>query len=346
MVIPAHNEEAVVGSVIGDVLGADYPRELLEVWVLADRCSDQTASVARTAGARVAERTDGPAGKGQLLGWFFKQVEIGPEQTLVVFDSDNRVPKDFFGRVADEMDSGKKVVQVYLDAPDRNGSWVSTASAMTYWAGNRMIQLARSNLGWSADLGGTGMCFSGEVVAAAGGFGESLVEDNELAVRLALDGIKVTWLHHLRILDEKPAEVSVAVRQRARWKAGKRSVRRKYWRALVGEGIRRRKWALFDQALRLVQPSRTVLALTTGLFLALALFGFDWVFPWGIWATLGFLQFFTPVAFLRRDGFSWSVVSRYPLLVGLALLWFPVTLLSHKVANWYHTPHGRVSGNG
>lgn len=210
---------------------------------------------------------------------------------------------------------------------------------MSYWAGNRMVQLARSNLGWSADLGGTGMVLASEALDEVGGFGGSLAEDNELAVRLALAGIPISWLHDVRIVDEKPGSVGVAVRQRARWKAGRRSVRRRYLTRLLAAGLQLRRWALIDQALRLIQPSRTVVAGVTGILLLLSLFGFDWLFPWPVWAALATVQFVFPGFFLRRDGFPWSTVVRYPLLAGLAILWFPVTVISRRIGGWYHTPH-------
>ena len=73
-----------------------------------------------------------------------------------------------------------------MSNPD--ASALTTAAALSYWASNRMVQLARRNLGWSADLGGTGMCLTGEALAAVGGFGTSATEDQELVARLVLAG--------------------------------------------------------------------------------------------------------------------------------------------------------------
>ena len=61
------------------------------------------------------------------------------------------------------------------------------------------------------------MCITEAALAAAGGFGDSLVEDQELGVRLFLSGHRVRWLHDVRIADEKPVAVEVAIRQRSRW---------------------------------------------------------------------------------------------------------------------------------
>jgi cellulose synthase/poly-beta-1,6-N-acetylglucosamine synthase-like glycosyltransferase len=51
LIIPAYDEEAVIGRKVADALALDYPRELLEVIVASDGSSDRTAERAREAGA-------------------------------------------------------------------------------------------------------------------------------------------------------------------------------------------------------------------------------------------------------------------------------------------------------
>jgi cellulose synthase/poly-beta-1,6-N-acetylglucosamine synthase-like glycosyltransferase len=173
--------------------------------VLADRCTDRTAEIARTQGVEVAERSDGPDGKGAALAWYLSEHPLDPAEALVVLDADNRVPSNLLARFADELDAGHHTLQAYLDVSNPDASPVATASALSYWASNRMVQLARTNLGWTADLGGTGMCLTAEAIEAAGGFGTSLVEDQEMGVRLFAAGIKVRWLHDVRIRTKSPS---------------------------------------------------------------------------------------------------------------------------------------------
>jgi glycosyltransferase involved in cell wall biosynthesis len=51
IIVAAHDEQAVIAEKVGNVLALDYPRELLEVIVACDGCADQTAELARRAGA-------------------------------------------------------------------------------------------------------------------------------------------------------------------------------------------------------------------------------------------------------------------------------------------------------
>lgn len=336
VVIPAHDEETVVGRVLDDVGSLDYPPAAVEVWVIADRCSDSTAEVAGSLGASVAERHAGPAGKGAALSWYLDEHPLSPDETLVVIDADNRVPTDLLGRLSDEIDQGHQALQCYLDVTDPDESLLAEASALSYWAGNRMVQLARSNLGWSADLGGTGMAITASALADAGGFGDTLTEDQDLGIRLLLGGHRVEWVHDVKVRDEKPSSVGVTIRQRARWMVGKRSARRRHLLPLLRSGSP----AGLDMAIRLLQPSRAFVALVSGvLTAAAAVTGSSWLLPWEVWGTVTAVQVLEPLPFLARDGVAPRRLIRYPVLVLLAALWIPIRLLSQRVTGWYHTPH-------
>jgi cellulose synthase/poly-beta-1,6-N-acetylglucosamine synthase-like glycosyltransferase len=340
VVIPAHDEEAVIGVLLADLGGSSYPPDRFSVSVVADRCTDATADIGRRSGALVLERSDGQQGKGAALSWYLQKEPLAADEALMVFDADNRVPADALGRIVDEMAAGHEVVQCYLDVANPRESLIAEASALSYWAGNRMVQLARSNLGWSADLGGTGMAFTAAALEQVGGFGDSLTEDQDLGVRLLLAGRRVEWLHDVRIRDEKPATVGVAVRQRARWMAGKREAARKHFGALV----RRATPASLDQALRLVQPGRSFVALVSVLMTVLALVtASNWFLPWPVWAVATAVQVLEPIPFLARDGVSAGQLARYPLLMILAALWIPVRIVSGLVKGLYHTPHRGAS---
>lgn len=336
VVVPAHNEALVIGVVLADLRASEYPADLMDIWVVDDRSTDTTAKVGRDLGVSVAARAEGPSGKGHALGWYLATHPLHPDQVLVVFDADNRVPPDVLGRIADEIDNGHSVVQCYLDVTEPGGSWLAEASALSYWAGNRMVQLARSNLGWSSDLGGTGMAMTPRALDDSGGFVPSLTEDQDLGVRLLIAGHRVEWLHDVRIQDEKPNSIGVAVRQRARWMSGKRATRRHH----LGTLLRLRSAAAADMAIRLIQPGRSFVALVSGILTVMAFTtSWTWLLPWQWWALLTLLQLLLPIPFLIRDQVEPRHILRYPLLALLAALWIPVRLVSSRVQGWYHTPH-------
>ena len=342
VVVPAHDEEGVISGVLADLASDPYPA--FNVVVLADRCTDQTAEVATGRGVMAVERSDGPGGKGAALSWYLDAYPLDDDEALVVFDADNRLPPGALARIADELDAGHDIVQCYLDVENPDGSVLATASAMSYWAGNRMVQLARDNLGWASDLGGTGMAFTAEALERIGGFGTSLTEDQEIGVRAALADVRVAWLHDVRIRDEKPTDLTTTVRQRSRWMSGKREVAKLHLRPLWSAAIRRRSFRLFDQGLRLVQPGRSFVALLSGALAVAAVATRSRLLfsPW-IWITAAVGQFVQPIPFLLRDGVPPRYVLRYPFLAVLAALWIPVRVVSSRVnGDWFHTPHTGV----
>ena len=56
VLICARNEQRVIGDLIASLRGQTYDQSLLSIFVLADNCTDDTAMVARVAGAHVYER--------------------------------------------------------------------------------------------------------------------------------------------------------------------------------------------------------------------------------------------------------------------------------------------------
>lgn len=73
-IIPAHNEEAVIKNLIESLNEQDYPKELYDIYVIADNCSDATAEIAKDTGAIVYKRFDEQnKTKGAALNWFLQQ---------------------------------------------------------------------------------------------------------------------------------------------------------------------------------------------------------------------------------------------------------------------------------
>ena len=91
-IIPAHNEENVVANLVKSLKAQNYPKELFDIYVIADNCTDNTAKVAQDAGAIVYERFDATRKtKGYAMQWFLKQKieENADYDAFCVFDADN-----------------------------------------------------------------------------------------------------------------------------------------------------------------------------------------------------------------------------------------------------------------
>ena len=74
LIISAHNEEAVIANMVESLKKLDYPKEYYDIYVIADNCTDNTAAIAKEAGAIVYKRFDeANKTKGHALNWFINQ---------------------------------------------------------------------------------------------------------------------------------------------------------------------------------------------------------------------------------------------------------------------------------
>jgi cellulose synthase/poly-beta-1,6-N-acetylglucosamine synthase-like glycosyltransferase len=336
-VIPAHNEQYVLGGLLDDMERQDYQADLLRTVVLADRCTDGTVDLA-TGRAEVVERHHGPDGKGPLLSWYLSQDPVTAGEALLVLDADNRVGETFVSGMADAFDAGYDAAQAYVDTSNPDESWLATAGALSYWASNRMVQLARHRLGWNPDLGGTGSGFGPEAVSVLLTAEDSLTEDQEQSARLAAAGLRVAWLHENRVRDQKPSRLGVALQQRARWMSGRRQTRRQNRRRLAGAALKQRSWGPIDLLIRQTQPGRTFMVLVA-VGLAIGALFTDLLWPWWVWVGVAAIQVLVPLLFLSREEVPVRYLLRYPLLIVFGLIWLPVRVTSARIRGWYHTPH-------
>lgn len=256
--IPAHNEDLVIDNIVENLKQLNYPKDSYDVFVIADNCTDNTAATAKAAGASVLERFDDKdKGKGFALKWAFEKVlytEDCDYDAAVVFDADNLVSRNFLREMNNKLCDGYKVLQGYIDSKNPDDSWITTSYSMAFWTSNRLFQCARSFLGLSCEIGGTGFCMDVNVLKQVGWHATCLVEDLEFTMKLVLSGIKVGWAHEAVVYDEKPLTLAQSWKQRRRWMQGFADVCSRYFFKLLAKGIKERNAALIDCAIYTLQP--------------------------------------------------------------------------------------------
>ncbi len=236
-VIPAHNEEIVVGNLIASLQKQNYPKDLYDIYVIADNCTDNTAEVARKAGAIVYERFDEEhKTKGYALDWFLKQKieENAPYDAFCIFDADNIVDVNFLKNMNKKLCQGEEVVQGYRDIKNPTDSWVSAGYAIFYWTMNRFYHLARYNLGLSPLINGTGFMVKFDLVKPTNGFDTvTLTEDIEFSLKTIISGKKLGWATDAIVYDEQPVGFKQSWSQRSRWTVGHIQCLKEYTKPLA-----------------------------------------------------------------------------------------------------------------
>lgn len=345
IVVAAYNEEKVIGELIRNLQDLDYPKELYDVYVVADNCTDSTAAIAAGKGATVIERFNQvDKGKGYALEYAFNNIfDRGiPYDAVVVFDADNLVAKDFLSIMNGHLLKGEKIVQGYLDTKNAHDTWITKAIYISYVLTNRFWQLSKYNLGFTCALGGTGMCLSVEMLKRYGWGMTSLTEDLEFQTKALLNNIKVCWAHDAKVYDEKPLSLMQSWRQRKRWMQGHTNVAGRYAGRLFLEGIRTRNFAMIDGAMYLVQPFFLML---TGLSLIGNFFMYEQVYDKPMIAIVSFFSQFIYFGIgltlekVSLKAYWWLLF--YPIF---ALTWLPVAFIGFAMRKnkvWSHTLHIR-----
>ena len=254
-IIPAHNEEMVVGNLIESLKQQNYPKELYDIYVIADNCTDSTAKVAKEVGAIVYERFDPDhKTKGYALQWFLKQKieENADYDAFFVFDADNIVDKNFIVNMNKKLCQGEDVVQGYRDIKNPTDNWITAGYALFYWTMHRLYHLARYNIGLSPLLNGTGFMVRFDVVKPNGWETETLTEDIEFSLKRIIQGKKLGWATDAIVYDEQPTSFKQSWSQRSRWTVGHMQCIKRYTVELFNSVRKHKTLMNFDGFLYIV----------------------------------------------------------------------------------------------
>ena len=254
-IIPAHNEEAVVANLIESLKKQTYNKDLYDIYVIADNCTDNTAKVAKQAGAIVYERFDETKKtKGYALNWFLQQKikENAPYDALFIFDADNIVDKDFIKNMNKKLCQGEDVVQGYRDIKNPSDNWISSGYALFYWTMHRFYHLARYNLGLSPLLNGTGFMVKFDVIKPQGWDTVTLTEDIEFSLKRIIAGKKLGWATDAICYDEQPTGFKQSWSQRSRWTVGHMQCIKEYTKSLAQAAKKNKTMMNFDGLLYIV----------------------------------------------------------------------------------------------
>lgn len=353
IVIAAHNEAFVVGQLVENLHILDYPTDLYDIFVVADNCTDQTASISKKAGATVLERFHPTKkGKGFALEWAFAKIFRMDKayDAVVIFDADNLVHPQFLTEMNSRLCKGEQVIQGYLDSKNPHDTWISGTFTISFWIFNHIWNLAKYNLGLSCALGGTGMCISTDILRKFGWQSTCLTEDLEFTMRVLLQGIRTTWAHDAIVYDEKPLTFMQSWHQRKRWAQGHFDVANRFIPTLLQQAFRKQDIRLLDGVLHLLQPHFLILSFV---FLLCSYLNFKVPFytvimyqilPMPVWQMVYLCLNLIPLIILykvRAKGKSWLYVFLYPIF---AFSWIPITYLGFRNRHdreWSHTLHTR-----
>lgn len=225
-VISARNERDVIGQLISSIKSQNYPKDKLDIFVIADNCTDDTAQVAREAGAIVYERFNKvQVGKGYALDWLFKIIDRDHKEAgyegYMIFDADNILDVNYVAEMNKVFDNGYDILTSYRNSKNFDSNWISAAYSLWFLREARYLNNSRMQLGTSCAISGTGFLVGANVIEENGGWIHHLLtEDIEFTCDSVSKGMKIGYASKAVLYDEQPTKFSQSYTQRLRWAKG------------------------------------------------------------------------------------------------------------------------------
>ncbi len=246
VLIAARNEAAVIGSLIDSLKRQNYPEDRIDIYVVADNCTDRTAEAAELHGATVVERFDrGRVGKGYALHFLLERIKESYDAYLV-FDADNVVDPNYVQEINKTFSAGYDIVTGYRNSKNYGDNWISSGCGLWFLREAQYLNRPRAVLGVSCGVSGTGFLFSRRILEQCGGWNFFLLtEDIEFTAHNIANGEKIGYCPTAVFYDEQPTGFRQSVRQRMRWVQGYLQVLHCYGGKLI-KGCFRGSFSCFD----------------------------------------------------------------------------------------------------
>lgn len=223
VLVPARNEEACISGIIESMSRQDYPKELIHTYIIPNNCTDDTAMVAKRAGARIINVSAAVKNKGAALEEASNILLDSPENygAFCVFDADNEADPGFITAMNRALTSGARVVKSRILCKNRTQSWVCACYDIYFCFANIFLNRARENLELSARAIGTGLAVRRDYLSEIGGFSsQTITEDAEFFVDCAINGERIAYCGDALTYDESPLSFKTSLTQRKRWVSG------------------------------------------------------------------------------------------------------------------------------
>lgn len=322
VLMPAHDEALLIQRSVAAVLPQLQPGDRL--LVVADNCSDDTAVLARAAGAEVIERQDVERrGKGYALDFGRAHLVADAPELVIILDADCEPGEQALQCLAEICAaSGRPTQALYLMRAPAGAGLKLRIAEFAWRVKNRLRPAGWAALGLPCQLMGSGMAFAWRDLVAIELATGHLVEDLKMGLDLCRLGRPPLFCPQAQVFSDFPASEEGIASQRTRWEHGHLGVILAEVPRLLAESLRRGDLALLALTLDLLVPPLALLTLLVLLALGMA----------GLWLLFGgqgaplVLAFVLALAMGTSVLLAWWRCGRDLLALG-TLLYAPVYAL-------------------
>ena len=358
VMIPAHNEEGVIGNTVQNILNMDY--ENFEVIVIDDRSSDNTASVIKDLENKFEKVTalirtpDAFPGKSAVLN---DALKLAKGEAILVFDADATVDPDFLTKLVPNLEpKDVGAVQARKVIRNKNTNLLTRCQNNEYTM-DAHLQLGRDSIKGAVELRGNGELIKREALEAIGGWNHyTIVDDLDMSTRLHIKGWDVRFCIDAVVYEEGIIYIKPLYRQRRRWLEG--TIRR--YLEYFDQVLFSRKMSLrasLDMTAYITQfimPGWFLMEILIRVFKVIAKDASPHMLYSSIFigCVIGFGFFLGARYALRRYDYMPRLDAMFEALetsIYLLIIWFPLVLyicfkilFMKKDMNWGKTAHGLV----
>ena len=232
VLIPMHNEEKVLDTVLTALLECDYDADRLEIIPINDNSTDKTREMLdeyhrKYEFIRPLHRNCADRGKPVGLN---DAMRMARGEIIIVFDADYRPARSMLKQIALAFEDPQVGAVMGRVIPyNTNKNMLTRLINLESSGGYQVDQQARYNLRAIPQYGGTVGGFRRDFLLSTGGFNPKvLAEDTELTYRLITNGWKVVYANSAECYEESPESWNVRGRQIRRWARGHNEVLFRY----------------------------------------------------------------------------------------------------------------------
>lgn len=254
VIIPARNEERVIGNLLKSLKKQEYPEELFDVFVVANNCTDSTKEISLENDVQVIEESTPVNSKGDALRVAFKKLDKFDYEAYIIFDADNIVHPKFISEMNNALESGYEIAQGFRDSKNISDTWISSCYSIHYLIHNMFLNKARMNLEKSSFINGTGFMISKKLLSKQGYNAQTLTEDIELTAKCAINNEKIAFVEGAITFDEQPTTFGESWKQRKRWSIGTIQCLNLYAKRLFKKLFKKNNFTSIDILIFLLSP--------------------------------------------------------------------------------------------
>jgi len=238
IIIPAHNEEAVLTTTLDTLLGLDYPTDAVRIYVVDDASTDGTPALVRAAAAAHPDRifylrrNVGGEGKAAVLNHGLKVI-LADEwaQAVLIMDSDVLFTPSSLRRMTRHFaDPQVGAVGAYIREGSRPGNSMTRFIGFEYVMAQALARRSSNLIGVAACLPGGAQLHTRTNIEELGGRidDSTQAEDTVSTFQTQLNGRKVIFEGRAVALAEEPGDIDGLWKQRLRWARGNLQIVLKY----------------------------------------------------------------------------------------------------------------------